>query len=224
MRRFWPRDQPSLSRPCSKAIERPRACASSASPISTPTVLTRAAGCAFAGIGQLVSAPPSQVMNSRRLIGLPQGQTSGGNIAKGEGRALRQKRPAQVGDSLGHSAMSARCPVCLKADTAGHALICRPYCGVGQLRLQARHHFTVSVSPVCCTYAAYASHASWVSARSNGCHGCDCLPIALGDRVRVMRLVDCDRDTRLTLAADIGSARPARQRPRPQVGATADYR
>ena len=102
--------------------------------------------------------------------------------------------------------MSARCPVCLKADTAGHALICRPYCGVGQLRLQARHHFTVSVSPVCCTYAAYASHASWVSARSNGCHACDCLPRELGDRVRVMRLVDCDCDTRVTCHKD-GSTR-----------------
>src|SRR5438067_1376419 len=50
MRRFWPGDQPSLSRPCSKALTRALAAASFAKPISTPTVCTRTGSCAFAGI------------------------------------------------------------------------------------------------------------------------------------------------------------------------------
>src|SRR5262249_34555296 len=92
-----------------KAIKRPWVSASSVSPISTPTVRMRAAGCAFARIGRLMSAPPSNVMNSRRLMGLTQGQRSGGKYSMSDpciaAKADRSSlvRVISVGDDNGRA-------------------------------------------------------------------------------------------------------------------------
>jgi hypothetical protein len=105
MRRFWPTDQPSLSRPCSKAWTRALASASFAKPISTPTVRTRSS-CAFAGIAWSANAPPSNVMNSRRLMGLTRGQRSRVSIA-GQARAPQQKAAPYV--RVGSDSVIRRC-------------------------------------------------------------------------------------------------------------------
>jgi hypothetical protein len=46
----------------------------SAKPISTPMRRMRSACCARAKSGHVAAAPPTNVMNSRRLIAAPEGQ------------------------------------------------------------------------------------------------------------------------------------------------------
>ena len=86
---------------------------------------------------------------------------------------------------------------------------------------QARHDFTLAVSPthgVLCVYGI-ASPCLPASAKPNGCHGCDCLPI----ETRRPRERSCDwaiatRDTRVTCDREDGhtvSSSDARSRAPP---------
>src|SRR5262249_15556424 len=100
MRRFWPRDQPTLSRPCSKAWTRALASASFVKPTSTPTVRTRTGSCALAEIAWAANAPPSDLMNSRRLMGFTQGQDLGVSIA---GQPVHRSKSGHSLSALGQS-------------------------------------------------------------------------------------------------------------------------
>jgi hypothetical protein len=78
----------------------------------------RAAGWAFARIGRLVSAPPSNVMNSRRLIGLPRGQRTRVSIA-GQARASQQKAATYV--RVGSFTIIPAIPACPVRPQSGHS-------------------------------------------------------------------------------------------------------
>ena len=82
-------------------------------------------------------------------------------------------------------------------------LICQPRSRcANDSPLSCRHH---RVLCVCGVRLACLLGVSQVQ-RVQRCHGCDCLPIALERPRDVMRLVDCDCDTRVTCHKD-GSTR-----------------
>src|SRR6266446_2638801 len=126
MRKLWPTDQPAVSRPCSKASVRALASASFAKPISAPTLRTRTGSCAFAGIAWSANAPPSNVMNSRRLMGgLPQGQDHGLTIAGlewggGVHRNKRGRRMTAWGQTLPSRDFCGTAALPLKPDIGWH--------------------------------------------------------------------------------------------------------
>src|SRR5262245_13967056 len=69
IRMFCPTIQPACWRPCANAVRRAWPSASfAANGVSTPMRRTRSPCCPRAAIGHAAAAPPSSVMNSRRLI------------------------------------------------------------------------------------------------------------------------------------------------------------
>src|SRR5262245_3765159 len=144
IRKLRPTAQPNCCRPCRNAARRAWLSGLSASPgMSTPIRRIRSPCCARAVSGHAAAAPPSSVMNCRLLTSnmeLPPGLLPRGDEGVGSRSYAPTHTIAHHGYAgarcaaafhssecrgrvkLGLSAMSARCPVCLKADMTGRLM------------------------------------------------------------------------------------------------------